>query len=99
VALEAIIGAVVAFIGGLGSIGYILDRRVQRQSDIWRGIAEARQQEAHDCAERLDRVEAELEVMRSAWVTGAANAITTGVVGLLTAEIRRMREEEHHGGR
>lgn len=92
--LEAVIAAAVAFVGGLGSIGFILDRRVQRQSDIWKGIAEARGEENHDCRERLDKVEAELEVMRSAWVTGAISTITHGVVGLLTDEIRRLRDEE-----
>lgn len=92
--VEQIIAAVVAFATGVGGLGYLLDRRGQREAAIWRGIAEARAAENHDCTERLDRVEAELRVMREAWVQGAVTTIAAGVIGAVTDEVSRRRQWE-----
>ena len=80
---EALIGAVVTIVGGVAAIAAVLDRRVRAQVDAWRGLAEARGEETHDCHARLDKVEAELKVIRGSWFQTAAAQIADRVEQIL----------------
>ena len=84
--IEAAFGAVVAVVTAVAAIAAVLDRRVRSQVDAWRGLAEARGEAEHDCTRRLDKLEAELEVLRGAWFRSAAAEIAERVVTLIREE-------------